>query len=75
MFTAEIRVNGSLVAHLYGRNVEVLSDGQCEYDYEYYEVDHPGQLLKIGSVAHDQEDGIAALVSKILAHQNKLKTK
>lgn len=72
MFTAEIRVNGTLVAHLYGRNVGESGELH-KYDYEYYQTAEGG--LKMGSVIHDQEDGIAALVSKILAHQNKLKTK
>jgi hypothetical protein len=66
MFTVEIKVNGSLIGHIYGRNMSGDKDGKCWYNYEYYEPE-TRHVMK-GTVPHKREDGIRALVTTILNH-------
>jgi hypothetical protein len=65
MFTFEIRINGSLIGHIYGHN-EARSDkeGRTEYSYEYYDVEN--RQTHKGTVFHRRNDGIRPLVTKIL---------
>ena len=63
MFTAELRINGTLIGHIYGQNVGgSASDGN--YKYEWYEP----TLHRIveGRVAHKRKDGLRKLVRLIL---------
>lgn len=64
MFTVEVRINGSLIAHISGHNKEELMDGSCAYSYELYEVE--SKRISTGSVNHSRQDGILPLVAKIL---------
>ena len=64
MFTIEIKINGAMIGHIYGRNVKDMGNGQNEYDYEYYEPEQ--RNLKKGTVSHARSDGIRKLVNKIL---------
>jgi len=66
MFSVELRVNGSLIGHIYGRNVTQQSSRkeEDEYAYEYYE---PEQALLIkGRVSHSRPNGLRRLVQLIL---------
>jgi hypothetical protein len=64
MFTLELRINGALIGHIYGRNIKVLSKDKCKYKYEYYE---PGNKETFkGEIVHDRKKGIRALVCGIL---------
>lgn len=65
MFSVEIRINGSMIAHIYGHNTSTFnSDGDTLYNYELYEVN--GKTgLKSGFVAHKRSDGIFELIKKI----------
>lgn len=65
MITAEIRVNGALIAHLYARNYSsTLTDPEvCLYSWEYYQV---GGETRRGVVQHRRSDGHAALLAKVL---------
>jgi len=66
MFTIEMRVNGTLIAHVYGRNVgDGRSEGLTQYFYELYRAGN--RKLITGDVEHKRENGIEALVVKILA--------
>lgn len=65
MFTFEIRINGSLIGHIYGHNESRTDDeGRDEYSYEYYETG-TRKLIK-GTVFHRRVEGIRPLVTKIL---------
>lgn len=63
MFTFEIRINGSLIAHIYGRNLGTKGP-KSEYCYEYYQVEN--RELVEGKVKHAREDGIETLIQVIL---------
>lgn len=65
MFTIEIRINGTLVAHIYGRNLNKTPHGDFEYGYEYYSPELPSSVIK-GIVCHDRGKGINPLITKIL---------
>ena len=63
MFTTEIRMNGTLLAHVYGRNVG--RDGEeTLYTYEYYETE--SRQVRTGEVKHVCEEGIRKLIILIL---------
>jgi hypothetical protein len=65
MFTFEIKINGALIAHIYGKNTLVYADdGDTVYDYEYYEV--ASRKVTKGSVLHDSKSGIRPLITTIL---------
>jgi hypothetical protein len=63
MFTIELRINGALIGHIYGRNVGVFSKDKCRYKYEYYEPENRG-IIK-GEIVHNRNKGIRALVCDI----------
>lgn len=63
MFTFEIRINGSLIAHIHGLNIGSTPEGD-RYKYEYYEVDTRKVLT--GKVVHRREKGIRPLITTIL---------
>ncbi len=66
MFTTEIRINGALIAHVYGVNTSdrnVLR-GEDSYRYEYYELD-TGEVIT-GGVTHTRSDGIKRLLIIVL---------
>ena len=63
MFTFEIRINGSLIAHIYGHNEGSTPKGD-RYRYEYYETE--SRKLVTGEVTHRRERGIRPLVAAIL---------
>lgn len=68
MFTVEIRINGSLVSHIYGLNTTHLhgfdpDHGDC-YECQVYDVEK--RASRDVSVRHHREDGINALVAKII---------
>jgi hypothetical protein len=65
MFTVEIRINGSLIGHVYGRNKGDNNDGTSSYEYEYYEPEQ--RKVKKGKVDHRRMDGAVPLVVKILS--------
>lgn len=78
MLSTEIRINGSLIAHLYVRNVgfnlismeELLAEeppieeGTSVYTWRYYEPESNKQ--KKGTITHKRSDGALELVKKIL---------
>jgi hypothetical protein len=70
MISAEIKVNGTMVGHIYARNIstpEVLESGVGLnlYHWEYYKPEN--RIAKRGKVSHERQDGIEKLISKILA--------
>jgi len=69
MFTMEIRINGTMIAHIYGRNTGETKDGAHEYVYELYETETRGVVN--GTVYHKRQEGIKKLVSAILADADK----
>lgn len=63
MFTVEIRINGSMIGHIYGHNEGDTADG-CKYRYEYYEPE-TRKLIK-GNIEHKRSKGIRQLITQIL---------
>lgn len=65
MFTAELKINGSLIGVLYGHNLDRMDDkGRTLYEYSYWE---PMQKEAIeGTIAHFYGEGLDTLVSAIL---------
>lgn len=64
MFTAEIRINGVLISHVYGRNLRELPSGITEYEFECYTIET--RRVRKGTVQHLPREGIEVLVAKIL---------
>jgi hypothetical protein len=72
MFTIEIKINGSLIGHIYGRNTTAelycanpeKSTVEDYYKYEYYEPE-TRELIR-GDIKHIRADGIRPLIIKIL---------
>ena len=68
MFSVEIKINGSMIAHIYGHNTSTFNEkGETIYDYELYEVNKEVKALRYGKVSHKRGDGIFELVKKICA--------
>jgi hypothetical protein len=69
MFTVEIKINGSMISHVYGHNegLDPEGSGDTVYRWEYY---HPSSReLKHGQVLHHRDEGIEPLICKILSAQ------
>lgn len=67
MFTVEIKINGTLINHIYGHNEGPAKGGKFQedkYRYELYQVETKG--VRNGTVTHYRPDGINALVVAIL---------
>ena len=65
MFTVEIRINGSMIGHIYGHNEgENYKTGLTTYRYEYYRPE--SQKIVNGSVLFKRNDGIEDLIRVIL---------
>jgi hypothetical protein len=65
MFTVEIKINGALLSHIYGRNVGYSeATGKSRYKFEYYQCET--RKIQNGEVEHRRSDGITALISTIL---------
>ena len=67
MITAEIKVNGVMIAHVYVVNQGAASldpdvDGLCEYHYEYYRPEH--SVIR-GKAEHFRPNGAAALLKEV----------
>jgi hypothetical protein len=68
MFTCEIRINGTMVGHIYGRNTKDVEGGTL-YNFEYYAPE--ARSTKHGNVVHRRSDGIEKLVAAILTEATK----
>lgn len=78
MFTAEIKINGVLVAHVFGRNVTAKETkaGEADiYETQVIEVNEREQEVERHLISHHREDGICKLVEQILARHNEEKAK
>ena len=64
MFTVEIKINGSLIGHIYGHN-EGHTDKGDRYRYEYYETET--RKIVNGEVTHPRRNGIRPLITAILS--------
>ena len=72
MFTVEIKINGTMIVHIYGLNkCEITDTGETKYDYEIYEVST--RQVKSGSINHFRSKGVAPLVASILLDSEKEK--
>jgi hypothetical protein len=74
MFTVEIRINGTLINHIYGHNEgDSTKPGEDSYRYELYEVET--RKVTNGTVTHARRNGINALIRDILTDSEKMKGK
>jgi len=64
MLSVELKVNGTLIGYVYGKNIAPVPGGKYRYEYEYYEPEL--RELKTGVVLHKREDGLRTLVAAIL---------
>ena len=65
MFTSEIRINGTLIVHIYGRNLSLDDDSaQDHYYYEVYRAET--RKIRTGTISHHRPDGIEVLIGLIL---------
>jgi hypothetical protein len=68
----ELRVNGKLVGSLQWRNIGRMPTRRkfgewCWYEYEFWKTDEAGETTSSsGTVSHDRETGLVALVSTAL---------
>jgi hypothetical protein len=77
MLTAEIKINGRLIAHLYMVNIgrvlapdetaedlafRIVGTGLYTYEYEYHEIGSK-KIPKTGNIVHMREDGPLKLIS------------
>lgn len=72
MFNVEIRVNGTMIGHIYGRNITPATKqgvGLDLYTWEYYKPE--SRTVVKGVVSHDRDAGIEKLVGKILLEVTK----
>ena len=70
MFTVEIKINGSMIIHIYGHNEsETDSSGRDKYSFEYYEVET--KKIQSGTIYHNRGDGICKLIELILTAKKK----
>lgn len=72
MFSVELKVNGRLVGHIYGKSIQPDMEDMTCYRYEYYEPED--SILKAGVVAHcrvENADGLRKLISIILEDVDK----
>jgi len=66
MFSIEMKVNGMLIAHIYGRNITHIKARKGDYLYTYELYDADKGTVEKGEVVHTRSKGILALVNKIL---------
>jgi len=65
MFTLEIKINGTMVGHIYGHNESAKNcNGETRYYFEYCKPET--RKIYHGDIFHKREDGIEKLISKIL---------
>jgi len=66
MFTVELKINGSMIGHIYGHNEGVrASDAEGDrYRYEYYRPET--RRVHNGEITHVRSEGIEKLVALIL---------
>jgi len=64
VLSAELKVNGTLIAHVYARNVAEAGGDVCVYDYEYYQVE--SRRVHNGTVRHARSKGLRKLIVEIL---------
>ena len=77
MFSVEVRINGSMIGHIYGHNEGFTNNSkkydECNYTYQYYDVQEG--IVYSGEVKHERQDGIEELLKRILQKQCRSKVK
>ncbi len=65
MFSVEIKINGALISHLYGRNTgETLVPNVSKYDWHLYNAETG--VVEAGITIHHRSSGLDQLVWQIL---------
>lgn len=65
MFTVEIKINGTLIKHLYGHNTgEIKDNGDNKYECHLYSCEKKNITSAVFS--HNPDNGINELVAKCL---------
>ena len=65
MLTAEIKVNGCLILHVYVHNTGEMVGNGYRYEWHVYDVGK-AQVIDRGTVYHELADGAYALIAKVL---------
>ncbi len=74
MFTLEIRINQNLIGHIYGVNQgKTDTDGKGDY-YSFSHYSPETQAVIHGKLRHQRDDGINALVIKVLQSVEQMKS-
>jgi hypothetical protein len=73
MLTAEIKVNGCLIGHLYMVNTGPIANlepsdlsGPCAYRWEYYHCDGYPPIQQGEGIIHDRDAGALGLIKKVI---------
>ena len=78
MLTAEIKINGKLIGHLYIVNKGFVTfelgkiNDECDYEYECYMVEEEEPVIK-GHVKHSRKSGALELIKKVIRNVQKNK--
>lgn len=74
MLTAEIKINGCLIAHVYAVNKGIVpgfhNKGDCNYDIEVIEIGQSDTPLFRTQITHKRQEGATVLIEKILKVYN-----
>ena len=72
MLTAEVKINGALIYHIYVHNeeryIKTHPDAKCSY---YFEIYQPQKEISKGKITHARTDGALVLLNKILSKEVK----
>ena len=68
MLTADLKVNGVLIAHVYIRNLVDRVGLLDKYAFELYRPE--SGIIKTGTVTHNRDRGAEELIVKVLTEQD-----
>jgi len=71
MITAEIKVNGALIAYMYVQNIDPGTDESCKSEYCWRYIDMAEGTVTEGILSHFQEEGADKLIALVFAAAHK----
>lgn len=66
----ELKINGTIIGHIYYHNEGYITEGECQYLYEYHSWPN-GVTITDGVVIHTRVQGVEVLAELILREINK----
>jgi len=73
MITAEVKVNGALIAYMYVQNIDPGLDESSQSEYFWRYIDMAEGAVKEGTLFHVQEEGANKLMALVFAAAHKKK--